>query len=143
RSLPSWSVAAQQNGPPSWSINPKRRTKIITGTNISLPPQTTQLCTWPERGGHSDGGVSHNSAYLIFASGLSIGSYNITNKDGIRIPQSSNLSPRVDISSLYPPFPKFARLGETLEEAREMARDAIRCFRDSALQTVEPIRAVF
>jgi antitoxin HicB len=38
-----------------------------------------------------------------------------------------------------PAIPEICTFGETLEEAREMARDAIRCFLESALKTGEPI----
>jgi antitoxin HicB len=40
---------------------------------------------------------------------------------------------------LVPAIPEICTYGETLEEAREMARDAIRCFLESALETGEPI----
>ena len=36
---------------------------------------------------------------------------------------------------LIPAIPEICTFGETLEEAREMARDAIRCYLESALQT--------
>ena len=38
-----------------------------------------------------------------------------------------------------PAIREICTFGETLEEAREMARDAIRCFLESALRTGEPI----
>jgi predicted RNase H-like HicB family nuclease len=40
---------------------------------------------------------------------------------------------------LVPAIPEICTYGETLAEAREMARDAIRCFLESALKTGEPI----
>jgi predicted RNase H-like HicB family nuclease len=40
---------------------------------------------------------------------------------------------------LVPALPEICTYGETLEEAREMARDAIRCFLESALKTGVPI----
>ena len=40
---------------------------------------------------------------------------------------------------VVPAIPEICTFGETLEEAREMARDAIRCYLESALQTGEPI----
>jgi predicted RNase H-like HicB family nuclease len=47
--------------------------------------------------------------------------------------------PEGGYSSLVPAIPEICTFGETLEEAREMARDAIRCYLESALQTGEPI----
>jgi antitoxin HicB len=38
-----------------------------------------------------------------------------------------------------PAIPEICTYGETMEEARAMARDAIRCYLESALQTGEPI----
>jgi antitoxin HicB len=40
---------------------------------------------------------------------------------------------------LVPAIPEICTFGETLEEAREMAADAIRCYLESALKTGEPI----
>jgi len=40
---------------------------------------------------------------------------------------------------LAPAIPEICTFGETLEEAREMAGDAIRCYLESALKTGEPI----
>jgi antitoxin HicB len=40
---------------------------------------------------------------------------------------------------VVPAIPEICTFGETLEEAREMARDAIRCYLESALKTCEPI----
>lgn len=40
---------------------------------------------------------------------------------------------------LVPAIPEICTFGEDIEEAREMAKDAIRCFLESALQTGEPI----
>lgn len=47
--------------------------------------------------------------------------------------------PEGGYSVLVPAIPEICTFGETLEEAREMAHDAIRCFLESALQTGEPI----
>ena len=47
--------------------------------------------------------------------------------------------PEGGYSALVPAIPEICTFGETLEEAREMARDAIRCFLESALETGEPI----
>lgn len=38
-----------------------------------------------------------------------------------------------------PAIPEICTFGETLEEAPEMARDAISCYLESALETGEPI----
>ena len=40
---------------------------------------------------------------------------------------------------VVPAIPEICTFGETLEEAGEMARDAIRCYLESALKTGEPI----
>ncbi len=40
---------------------------------------------------------------------------------------------------LVPAIPEICTFGETLMEAREMARDAIRCYLESVLETGEPI----
>jgi predicted RNase H-like HicB family nuclease len=40
---------------------------------------------------------------------------------------------------IIPAIPEICTFGVTLEEAREMAKDAIRCFLESALKTGEPI----
>ena len=40
---------------------------------------------------------------------------------------------------LVPAIPEICTFGETLEEAREMAGDAIRCYLESALKAGEPI----
>lgn len=40
---------------------------------------------------------------------------------------------------IVPAIPEICTFGETLEEAREMARDAIRCYLESALERGEPI----
>ena len=40
---------------------------------------------------------------------------------------------------VVPAIPEICTFGETLEEAREMARDAIRCYLESALETGESI----
>ena len=39
--------------------------------------------------------------------------------------------------SVIPAIPEICTFGETLDEARDMARDAIRCYIDSALKTGE------
>jgi antitoxin HicB len=45
--------------------------------------------------------------------------------------------PEGGFSVLVPAIPEICTFGETLEEAREMARDAIRCYLESALKTGE------
>ena len=40
---------------------------------------------------------------------------------------------------VIPAIPEICTCGETLEEAREMAEDAIRCYLESALKQGEPI----
>jgi antitoxin HicB len=40
---------------------------------------------------------------------------------------------------IVPAIPEIVTYGQTLDEAREMAHDAIRCFLESALKTGEPI----
>jgi predicted RNase H-like HicB family nuclease len=40
---------------------------------------------------------------------------------------------------IVPAIPEICTFGETMDEAREMAEDAIRCFLESALKTGEPI----
>jgi predicted RNase H-like HicB family nuclease len=40
---------------------------------------------------------------------------------------------------IIPAIPEICTFGATLEEAREMAKDAIRCFLESALKTGESI----
>ncbi len=40
---------------------------------------------------------------------------------------------------IIPAIPEICTSGETLDEARDMARDAIRCFIESASETGEPI----
>jgi predicted RNase H-like HicB family nuclease len=47
--------------------------------------------------------------------------------------------PEGGFSVLVPAIPEICTFGETLEEAREMARDAIRCYLESALETGEQI----
>jgi len=47
--------------------------------------------------------------------------------------------PKGGFNVLVPAIPEICTFGETLEEAREMARDAIRCYLESALKTGEPI----
>jgi predicted RNase H-like HicB family nuclease len=47
--------------------------------------------------------------------------------------------PEGGFNVLVPAIPEICTYGETLEEARDMARDAIRCFLESALETGEPI----
>ena len=49
--------------------------------------------------------------------------------------------PEGGFSVLVPAIPEICTYGETLNEAREMARDAIRCFLESALETGESIPA--
>ena len=47
--------------------------------------------------------------------------------------------PEGGFSALVPAIREICTYGETLEEAREMARDAIRCYLESAIRTGEPI----
>ena len=47
--------------------------------------------------------------------------------------------PEGGFSVLVPAIPEICTFGRTLEEAREMARDAVLCFLESALETGEPI----
>ena len=47
--------------------------------------------------------------------------------------------PEGGFNVLVPAIPEICTFGETLEEAREMARDAIRCYLESALETGEAI----
>ena len=47
--------------------------------------------------------------------------------------------PEGGFNVFVPAIPEICTFGETLEEAREMARDAIRCYLESALETGEPI----
>lgn len=49
--------------------------------------------------------------------------------------------PEGGFSVLVPAIPEICTYGETLEEAREMARDAIRCYLESAIQTGEQLPA--
>lgn len=47
--------------------------------------------------------------------------------------------PEGGFSVRVPAIPEICTFGETLEEAREMAGDAIRCYLESVLETGEPI----
>jgi predicted RNase H-like HicB family nuclease len=47
--------------------------------------------------------------------------------------------PEGGFSVIVPAIPEICTFGETREEARRMAEDAIRCFLESALKTGEPI----
>lgn len=47
--------------------------------------------------------------------------------------------PEGGFNVLVPAIPEICTYGETLEGARLMARNAIRCFLESAIQTGEPI----
>jgi len=40
---------------------------------------------------------------------------------------------------IVPAIPEICTFGKTIEEAREMAEDAIRCYLESALEEKEPI----
>jgi len=51
--------------------------------------------------------------------------------------------PEGGYSVLVPAIPEICTFGRTLKEAREMARDAILCFLESALETGEPIPIAF
>jgi antitoxin HicB len=48
-------------------------------------------------------------------------------------------APEGGYNVLVPAIPEICTHGETLQDAREMAEDAIRCFLESAVQTGEPI----
>ena len=47
--------------------------------------------------------------------------------------------PEGGYSVVVPAIPEICTFGETLSAARRMAKDALRCFLESALQTGEPI----
>jgi antitoxin HicB len=47
--------------------------------------------------------------------------------------------PEGEFSVLVPAIPEICTFGETLEEAREMARDAIQCYLESVRLTGESI----
>jgi predicted RNase H-like HicB family nuclease len=47
--------------------------------------------------------------------------------------------PEGGFNVLVPAIPEICTFGETLEDAREMARGAIRCYLESVLKTGEPI----
>jgi len=47
--------------------------------------------------------------------------------------------PEGGFSVIVPAIPEICTYGDSLEEAREMARDAIRCYLESAIKTGEPI----
>lgn len=47
--------------------------------------------------------------------------------------------PEGGFSAVVLAIPEICTFGSTLQEAREMARDAIRCFLESALEIGEPI----
>jgi len=47
--------------------------------------------------------------------------------------------PEGGYSVLVPAIPEVCTFGDTIEEARQMAEDAIRCFIESALKTGESI----
>jgi antitoxin HicB len=49
------------------------------------------------------------------------------------------LLPEGGYNVLVPAIPEICTSGETLEEAREMARDAIGCYLESAIRTGEEI----
>ena len=40
---------------------------------------------------------------------------------------------------IVPAIPEICTFGETIEEARKMAKDAIRCYLESALERKEPV----
>ncbi len=48
-------------------------------------------------------------------------------------------APEGGYNVIVPAIPEICTFGETLNEAREMAQDAIRCFLESARETGEPI----
>jgi antitoxin HicB len=47
--------------------------------------------------------------------------------------------PEGGYSGVVPAIPEICTFGETLAEARLMAKDALRCYLESALKTGEPI----
>lgn len=47
--------------------------------------------------------------------------------------------PEGGFNVVVPAIPEICTFGETLPEARRMAKDALRCFLESALKTGEPI----
>ena len=47
--------------------------------------------------------------------------------------------PEGGFNVVVPAIPEICTFGGTLEEAREMARDAVQCYLESALMTGEPI----
>jgi len=47
--------------------------------------------------------------------------------------------PEGGFNVVVPAIPEICTYGESMAEAREMARDAIRCYLESALKTGEPI----
>jgi predicted RNase H-like HicB family nuclease len=47
--------------------------------------------------------------------------------------------PEGGYSVVVPAIPEICTFGQTLPEARRMAKDALRCFLESALKTGEPI----
>jgi len=49
--------------------------------------------------------------------------------------------PEGGFSVLVPAIPEICTYGDTIEEAREMAKDAIRCYLESAIKTGGPIPA--
>ena len=53
----------------------------------------------------------------------------------------SNRCPEGGFNVLVPAIPEICTYGETLEEARRMAQDAIRCILESAIETGETIPA--
>jgi antitoxin HicB len=53
----------------------------------------------------------------------------------------SNPSPEGGFRVLVPAIPEICTFGATIEEAREMAGDAIRCYLESVILTGEPIPA--
>jgi predicted RNase H-like HicB family nuclease len=44
-------------------------------------------------------------------------------------------------NAIFPAIPEICTFGETLEEARRMAEDALECYLESALEEGEPIPA--
>jgi antitoxin HicB len=69
------------------------------------------------RRGKSNRIEAHQYRYTVFFEPLEEGGYNV----------------------VVPAVPEICTFGSTLKEARKMARDAIRCYLESALKTGEPI----
>ncbi len=63
----------------------------------------------------------------------------LNQQDEVRYTVVFQPMPEGGYNVIVPAIPEICTFGETLDEAREMAEDAIRCFLESALKTGEPI----